>query len=139
MTVYIRLSIFNFKKQQTNNNNNNNNKQEQKMQNKLNKKENVSRKLIKKINLRPPVWRFLSSPIFPERRVFIYLFIYLFLFFVCLRYWNFPIVCYFTWILVFASDILYKNCEFQVKLIRYTDFQSTSSTCCLLRSTAINL
>ena len=63
-----RTYIFNFKRQT--------NKQKnpwiQKQQKKLKKKIEYLwyLKSIQKINLRPPVWRFYSSPAFPETRVF---------------------------------------------------------------------
>ena len=63
----IRICNFSFKKQQRN-------KQIKKSKR---RKENISGKSIKKINLCPPGWRFFSSLAFRKQEYF-YLFIYLF-------------------------------------------------------------
>ena len=65
--MYIRIYIFNFKKQRTN-------KQTKtiiKKTKKTKKEKRISpENRFKKINLRPLGWRFFMSPTFPETRVF---------------------------------------------------------------------
>ena len=64
----IKIYIFNFKKQISKKNTNT--KKEYKKDKKLKKKIEYLRKIAQIINLRPPGWRFFSSPACPEIRVF---------------------------------------------------------------------
>ena len=66
----IRIYVFNFKKQTNKQKNKNTIKARQTEQEKRISPENR----LKKINLRPPGWRFFLSPAFPETRVFSFLF-----------------------------------------------------------------